>query len=52
MTKEQALDLIQLLAVVEVLSMKDRSLLPDYAFDQLSESKNILSDIILEKQND
>lgn len=51
MTKEQALDLIQLLAVVEALSTKHISAvpLPDYAFDQLIESKNILEKIILEK---
>lgn len=47
MTKEQALELIQLLAIVEALSMKDKDLLPDYAFDQLIESKNLLEDIIL-----
>ena len=50
MNKEQALRILKLLSIFETLGlMSDRSI-PDYLFDETSEMKRYLEDIVLEEE--
>ena len=47
MTKEQALDLLQLLSAVESWSFADKHRMPDYLYDKIDESIKALEKVVL-----
>lgn len=49
MNKEQALRILKLLSIFEALGLMSDTIIPDYLFDEASEMKRYLEDIILEK---
>lgn len=49
MTKEQELRILKLLSIFEALALMSDKCIPDYLFDETSEMKRCLEDIILEK---
>ena len=50
MSKEQALRLIKLLSIFETLGLMSDKCIPDYLFDETSEMKRYLEDIMLEEK--
>lgn len=49
MNKDQALRILKLLAIFEALGVMSDKIIPDYLFDELSEMKVWLENIILDE---
>ena len=47
--KEQALRILKLLSIFEALGLMSDKCIPDYLFDETSEMKRYLEDIILDE---
>ena len=47
MTKEQALEVIKLLSAVESWSFANKELMPDYLYEKINESLEILEKMVL-----
>ena len=47
MTKEEALELIKLLSAVESWSFANKQTMPDYLYEKITESMEILEKVIL-----
>jgi len=50
MTKQQTLDILMLLSALESWSFSSNTPLPDYLFEKLGESVNILRDKLIGEQ--
>ena len=51
MNKEQALRILKLLSIFEALGLISDKCISDYLFDETSEMKRYLEDIILDEKN-
>ncbi len=50
MNKEQGLRILKLLSIFEALGLMSDKSIPDYLFDETSEMKRYLEDIILDEK--
>ena len=52
MKKQDALDLLMLLSALESWSLASKERLPDYLYERIASSVDLLSEILLEGENE